>query len=67
MALLLFLATASHGALDALTTGGLGVAFFKPWHLERYFFGFRPIQASSLGIKAFLSGHGLRVLASEAR
>lgn len=65
LALLLFVATASHGLLDALTTGGLGVAFFSPWHLERYFFGFRPIQVSPLGIKAFLSGRGLRVLASE--
>ncbi len=26
----LFLATASHGLLDALTDGGLGVAFFAP-------------------------------------
>ena len=38
LGLLLFLATASHGLLDALTTGGLGVAFFSPWELKRYFF-----------------------------
>ncbi len=66
LALLLFLATASHGVLDAMTTGGLGVAFFSPWDLERYFFGLRPIQVSPIGIKAFFSGRGLRVLASEA-
>ena len=66
LALLLFLATASHGLLDALTTGGLGVAFFSPWHPERYFFPFRPIQVSPLSIRAFLGAKGLRVLASEA-
>ena len=63
---LLFLATASHGLLDALTTGGLGVAFFSPWHLERYFFPFRPIRVSPLSIRGFLGMKGLRVLASEA-
>ena len=66
LAVLLFLATASHGLLDALTTGGLGVAFFSPWHPERYFFPFRPIKVSPLSIRAFLGVKGLRVLASEA-
>lgn len=66
LALLLFLATASHGVLDAMTTGGLGVAFFSPWHLERYFFPLRPIKVSPISIRAFISGRGLRVLASEA-
>ncbi|HEX8656479.1 MAG TPA: metal-dependent hydrolase [Hymenobacter sp.] len=66
LALLLFLATASHGVLDAMTTGGLGVAFFSPWNPERYFFGFRPIAVSPIGIKAFFSSVGLRVLVSEA-
>lgn len=66
LALLLFLATASHGLLDAITTGGLGVAFFSPWHLERYFFPFRPIKVSPLSIRGFFGARGLRVLASEA-
>jgi len=66
LAMLLFLATASHGVLDAMTTGGLGVAFFSPWDLQRFFFGFRPIRVSPIGIKAFFGGRGLRVLASEA-
>ena len=65
LALLLFLATASHGLLDAMTTGGLGVAFFSPWELKRYFFGFRPIKVSPISIRAFLGLKGLRVLASE--
>lgn len=66
LALLLFVATASHGLLDAMTTGGLGVAFFSPWHLERYFFPFRPIKVSPLSIRGFFGAKGLRVLASEA-
>jgi inner membrane protein len=66
VALLLFLATASHGVLDAMTSGGLGVAFFSPWELKRYFFGFRPIRVSPISIRAFLGARGLLVLASEA-
>jgi inner membrane protein len=66
VAALIFLATASHGVLDAMTTGGLGVAFFSPWHQERYFFGWRPIQVSPLGIKDFAGEKALRVLRSEA-
>jgi hypothetical protein len=30
--------TASHGMLDAMTDGGLGVAFFAPFDNARYFF-----------------------------
>src|SRR5438132_985924 len=33
-----FLITASHGMLDAMTDGGLGVAFFAPFDNSRYFF-----------------------------
>jgi len=32
-ALLLFGITASHGVLDAMTNGGLGIAFFSPFTL----------------------------------
>src|SRR5262245_61554638 len=31
MFLFFFLATASHGVLDAMTNGGLGIAFFSPF------------------------------------
>ncbi|WP_210516122.1 hypothetical protein [Hymenobacter terricola] len=48
-----------------MTTGGLGVAFFSPWDLKRYFFSLRPIKVSPISIRAFFSGRGLRVLASE--
>src|SRR5918992_835712 len=63
--LYLFLATASHGVLDALTNGGLGVAFFAPVENTRYFFPFRPIQVSPISVRAFFSEWGARVLMSE--
>jgi len=63
--LYLFLATASHGLLDALTNGGLGVAFFAPFDNGRYFFPFTPIQVSPISVRAFFSEWGVRVLMSE--
>jgi inner membrane protein len=62
----LFLATASHGILDAMTNGGLGVAFFSPFSNARYFFPFRPIKVSPIGVGRFFSGRGLTVIRSEA-
>ncbi|WP_299769107.1 metal-dependent hydrolase [uncultured Dokdonia sp.] len=59
------LATASHAVLDAMTTGGLGVAFFSPWEDTRHFFDWRPIQVSPIGIENFFSAWGLRVILSE--
>lgn len=61
----LFLATVSHGVLDAFTNGGLGIAFFWPWTGERYFFPFQPIEVSPLSIRHFLSQRGADVLLSE--
>ena len=63
--LFLFLATASHGLLDALTDGGLGVAFFAPFDNARYFFPWNPIAVSPIGAR-FFSPRGLAVLVSEA-
>jgi inner membrane protein len=60
-----FLCTASHGVLDALTDGGLGVAFFSPFDTTRYFFSVRPVLVSPIGISQFFSPYGIRVLASE--
>ena len=57
--------TASHAILDALTTGGFGVAFFSPFDTTRYFFPWRPIQVSPIGVKRFFSERGVRVLLSE--
>jgi len=61
----LFLATASHGFLDALTDGGLGVAFFSPFDQSRYFLPVRPIHVSSMSLHELLGEHGLDVLANE--
>jgi inner membrane protein len=61
----LFLATASHGLLDAMTDGGLGVALFAPFTNARYFFPFRPIEVSPIGIGRFFSERGLDVMKSE--
>jgi inner membrane protein len=44
-----FLCTLSHPLLDALTNGGLGVAFFSPFSNRRYFFPWRPIEVSPIG------------------
>ncbi|MCP4934862.1 MAG: metal-dependent hydrolase [bacterium] len=63
--LYLFVSMASHGALDALTNGGLGTAFFSPLSNERYFFAFRPIEVSTLNIRYFFESQGAVVLASE--
>jgi len=60
-----FLATLSHGVLDAMTTGGLGVGFLIPFENSRYFFPFRPIQVSPIGIEKFFSAWGLKVILSE--
>jgi inner membrane protein len=57
--------TASHGALDALTNGGLGVAFFAPFSNARYFFPWRPVEVSPIGVAPFFSEWGVRVLESE--
>jgi inner membrane protein len=65
LAALFFVITASHGFLDALTDGGLGVAFFSPFDRTRYFFPWRPIVVSPIGVGAFFTGWGLRVLRSE--
>lgn len=60
-----FIATASHGILDAMTTGGDGISFFAPFNTERYFLPWRYIQVSPLGIKNFFSEWGVEVLQSE--
>ena len=65
--LFLFLSTLSHAILDAMTDGGLGVAFFAPFQNERYFFPWRPIAVSPIGVASFLSARGLEVVISELR
>lgn len=58
-------ATASHGVLDAMTTGGKGVGFFIPFEPERYFLPLRPILVSPLSVKGFFNERGWAVFKSE--
>ena len=60
----LFFCTMSHALLDAMTDGGLGIAFFSPFSNERYFFPWTPIRVSPLGA-GFFSARGLETLMSE--
>ncbi len=64
LALLAAAVTASHGLLDALTDGGLGVALFWPFTEHRYFFVWRPIPVAPIG-RSVLSEYGLWVALTE--
>ncbi|MGJ4787258.1 metal-dependent hydrolase [Leptospira koniambonensis] len=63
--LFLFVSAISHGVLDAMTTGGLGVGFLIPWNSERTFFEYRPIRVSPIGPKNFFTERGWIVIQSE--
>jgi inner membrane protein len=60
-----FLAAASHGVLDAMTDGGLGVAFFAPFDNRRYFLPWTPIRVSPIAVGRFFTARGFAVLQSE--
>ena len=60
-----FVLTSTHGILDAFTSGGLGIALLSPFDNTRYFFPYTPIKVSPIGIAAFFSEWGKRVLISE--
>jgi inner membrane protein len=63
--LALFLATASHGILDAMTDGGPGVAFLAPFDGTRFFLPWRPIPVSPLSIGRFFSQRGVDIMQAE--
>ncbi len=65
LAFYFFICTASHGLLDGLTNGGLGVAFFAPFDNTRYFLPWQPIQVSPIGAESFFGERGIRVIKSE--
>lgn len=65
--LVTFLIFSSHGFLDALTNGGLGVAFFFPLDKSRYFLPWRPLFVSPLGIESFFGPWGREALLSEIK
>lgn len=60
----LFLCAISHPILDAMTDGGLGIAFFAPFHNARYFLPWTPIRVSPIG-GGFFSARGVATLRSE--
>jgi inner membrane protein len=59
------LVLASHGLLDAMTDGGMGVALLWPFTTRRFFFPWRPIPVAPIGI-GILASSGLKVMAWEA-
>jgi inner membrane protein len=61
----LFVCAVSHGLLDALTNGGLGVGLLIPFSSRRFFFDIRPIDVSPLSLERFLGGRGLAILQNE--
>jgi inner membrane protein len=63
----IFLSTVSHGVLDAMTSGGKGVGFLIPFNNNRFFFPFREIKVSPLGVSKFFSEWGLQVIFSEIK
>lgn len=64
--LFLFASTASHGILDSMTNGGLGVAFLAPFNSARYFFRWRLLEVSPLWID-FFSATGAKAIFSELK
>ena len=61
----LFLATASHGLLDSITNGGLGVAFLSPFNNNRYFPPWRPVHVSPIAVTRFFPPRGFAIIQSE--
>lgn len=60
-----FLAAASHGLLDMLTNGGLGVAYLWPFSEDRFFFPQQVIQVAPLGFHRLFGPAGMAVARSE--
>ncbi len=61
-----FLCALSHPLLDALTSGGLGVALWWPWSEQRLFAPWRPIRVSPFA-NTFFSARGMQTVLSELR
>ena len=65
LSLALVAVAASHGLLDAMTDGGLGVGLLIPFKNTRYFLPWRPIEVSPLTARHFFGEWGARVLENE--
>jgi len=63
--LFVLVSAASHGLLDMLTNGGLGVAFLWPFTAERFFFSLHPIEASPLSLRRVFGPTGIEIFGSE--
>ncbi len=59
------LAALSHPFLDAVTNGGLGVAFLAPFDTTRYFLPLRPITVSPFSLQKLFSMQGMAVARTE--
>lgn len=64
-ATLYFFATLSHAVLDAMTTGGRGVAILAPFSDERFFLPWRFIKVSPMSIQRFFTEWGWKVMQNE--
>ena len=60
-----FCISLSHSILDAMTEGGMGVAFFSPFSNKRYLLPWKPMIACPLRIEDFFSEWGKIVAKSE--
>jgi len=65
-AVFVFVCAASHPLLDAMTSGGLGVALAWPWSEHRFFAPWRPIRVSPFAPQVFIA-RGVATLLSELR
>ncbi len=65
-AVFVFVCAASHPLLDAMTSGGLGVALAWPWSEQRFFAPWRPVRVSPFAPQ-FFSARGVATLLSELR
>ena len=55
----------SHGLLDALTDGGLGIGLLSPLNWRRYFFPIRPLPVALLSPSSLFSSSMLQVYSVE--
>ncbi len=63
--LVIFASAASHGLLDTLTDGGLGIGLLIPFSMQRFFAPWRPIVVSPLSIAGFFNLRAPAALRSE--
>ena len=56
---------ASHGLLDTMTDGGLGIALLWPFTNARYFAPWRPIPVAPIGARLF-SPYGIQLMVYES-